>query len=248
VITRSTVLIFCLLTGGKLTANEITVFAAASLSDSLKAIASEYTKSTGEKVIFNFAASNTLAQQISAGAPADIFFSADEAKMNALDKAGLILNKTRGDLLENSLVIIIPEGTTNINKPAELTNPRIKHLSIGDPLAVPAGIYAKLWLQKIGIWNSVQSKIIPAENVRAAMAVVESGNAEAGIVYKTDAAISKNIRVAFAIPINDGPQITYPAALLKDSKHINAAYKFLKFLEGKQAHAIFTKFGFSVCD
>ncbi len=234
-------------TGG-LHAAEIMVFAAASLTESLKDIAAGYEKTSGDVVRFNFAASNTLAQQIQAGAPADVFFSADEAKMEALDKAGLIAQDTRKDLLGNSLVVIVPEGGPAIAKIADLTTPAIKHLSLGDPKAVPAGVYAKACLEKAGFWPALEPKVVPADNVRAALVVVESGNAEAGIVYKTDAAISKKVKVALEIPAADGPKITYPAALLKDPRNPEAARKFLIYLAGKEADETFVKFGFSVID
>lgn len=224
---------------------EITVFAAASLTDSLKEIAANYEKSTGEKVRFNFAASNTLAQQIQAGAPADIFFSADEAKMDALATAGLIAKDTRLDLLGNSLVIITPLDGLAIATAKDLTGPAIKHLSLGDPRAVPAGIYAKTWLEKAGLWKALQPKIVPAESVRTALAVVESGNAEAGIVYKTDAAISKKVKVVIAIPAAASPAIIYPVAIVKDSRNAAAARKFLAHLAAKEAAETFVKFGFS---
>ncbi len=224
---------------------DITVFAAASLTDSLKEIAASYEKATGEKVRFNFAASNTLAQQIQAGAPADIFFSADEAKMDVLAAAGLIASDTRKDLLGNSLVVITaPEGPT-ITLPKDLAGPAIKHLSIGDPRAVPAGIYAKSWLEKIGLWKFLQPRIVPAESVRTALAVVESGNAEAGIVYKTDASISKKVKVVMEIPAADTPGIIYPMAIVKDSRNAAAARKFLTHLAGKESTETFVKFGFS---
>jgi molybdate transport system substrate-binding protein len=241
-------ILLSLLAVGPLTAAEITVFAAASLTDSLKEIAKGYEKTSGDTVRFNFAASNTLAQQIQAGAPADVFFSADEAKMDSLDAAGLIAKETRKDLLGNSLVIITPPEGVKISKPADLTQPAIKHLSLGDPKAVPAGVYAKAWLEKAGLWKSVEARVVPAENVRAAMAVVESGNAEAGIVYKTDAAISKKITVALEIPSAEGPKITYPAAVVKDSRNADAARKFLTYLAEKTADETFAKFGFSVID
>ncbi len=245
---RSIVILVSLFAVGKLLATEITVFAAASLTDALKEIATGYEKTTGEKVQFNFAASNTLAQQIQAGAPADIFFSADEAKMDALDKAGLIAKDTRKDLLGNSLVIITPEDGLKITKAEDLTQPSVKHLSLGDTKAVPAGVYAKAWLERVKLWEALQPKVVPAENVRAAMAVVESGNAEAGIVYKTDAAISKKVKVAMEIPVAEGPKITYPAAVVKESRNADAARKFLTHLAGKEADTTFAKFGFSLID
>ncbi len=189
-----------LLAAARLAAGEVMVFAAASLSDSLREIAADYRKATGETVRFNFAASNILAQQIRAGAPADVFFSADEAKMDALADAGLIAMETRRNLLGNSLVVITPEKGLSITTPEELTQPGVEYFSLGDPRAVPAGLYAKAWLEKRGLWAALQGRIVPAENVRAAMAVVESGNAGAGIVYKTDAALSKKVRIAFEIP------------------------------------------------
>jgi len=236
------------LSAGQLFAAELTVFAAASLTDSLKQIGAEYEKATGDKVRFNFAASNVLAQQIQAGAPADIFFSADEAKMDSLDKAGLISSETRKNLLGNTLVIITAENGLTLSKPEDLAKPEIKHLSLGDPKAVPAGVYAKEWLEKIGLWKSIETKVVPAENVRAAMAVVESGNAEAGIVYKTDAAISKKVTVALEVPAADGPKIIYPAAVVKDSRNAEAARKLLGFLADKKADETFAKFGFSVIE
>lgn len=224
---------------------EITVFAASSLTDSLTEIAAGYEKATGDKVRFNFAASNTLAQQIQAGAPADIFFSADEAKMDSLVAAGLIANETRKDLLGNSLVIITPLDGPAITHAKDLTSPAIKYLSLGDPRAVPAGVYAKAYLEKAGLWAALQPKVVPAESVRTALAVVESGNAEAGIVYKTDAAISKKVKVVLEIPTADTPKITYPAAMVKDSRNAGAARKFLAYLSENAATETFRKFGFS---
>jgi molybdate transport system substrate-binding protein len=230
------------------TAADITVFAAASLTDALKEIAVGYEKTTGDKVRFNFAASNTLAQQIRAGAPADLFFSADGARMDALESEGMIVKDTRRNLLENSLVVITPENGLKISTPGDLAKPAVRHLSLGNPQAVPAGVYAKAWLEKTGLWKSVEAKVVPAENVRAAMAVVESGNAEAGIVYKTDAAISKKVTVALEIPTAQGPKITYPAAVLKDSRNAAAARRFLSHLAEPAADETFAKFGFSVID
>ena len=237
-----------LLASGNLLAGEITVFAAASLTDALKEIATNYGKSTGGKLVFNFAASNTLAQQIQAGAPADIFFSADEAKMDTLASAGLIVRDTRKDLLENTLVVITPPQGLKISKAADLGNAAIKHFSIGDPKAVPAGVYAKAWLEKVGLWATIEPKIVPAENVRAAMAVVESGNAEAGIVYKTDAAQSRKVWVALDIPAAEGPKIIYPAAVVADSRNKEAARRFLSYLAGRESDETFRKFGFSVIE
>lgn len=226
-------------------ATEITVFAAASLTDALQEIGKDYEKESGDKVSFNFAGSNTLAQQIRAGAPADVFFSADEARMDTLTAAGLIVKSTRKDLLGNSLVVITPVGGLKIASPVDLKSASIRYLSLGDPKAVPAGIYAKSWLEKAGLWADLKGKIVPAENVRAALAVVASGNAEAGIVYKTDAATSKKVTVAYEIPAADAPAIAYPAAVVADSRQPAAARKFLAHLAGDAAMKTFAKYGFS---
>ena len=226
-------------------AGEIEVFAAASLTDALKEIAATYEKSSGDKIIFNFAASNTLEMQIAAGAPADIFFSADEAKMNDLQKQGLIAKETRKDFLSNSLVIVVPDDSAvTLTSAAQLADAKIKKIALGQPQSVPAGIYAREYLQKIGIWAQVEAQIIPMENVRAALAAVETGNVDAGIVYKTDALHSKKVKVAFEVPVSEGPAIAYPAARVEGSKHAAAAKKFLDYLGKAGSLKTFEKYGF----
>jgi molybdate transport system substrate-binding protein len=237
-------LTLAMVTGGRLVAEEITVFAAASLTGALTQIGVAHEKATGDTVRFNFASSNTLARQIEAGAPADVFFSADEAQMDSLAARGLITNESRRALLGNSLVIVTAPDGPAIAKVADLTNPAIKRLSLGDPKAVPAGVYAKKYLEKLGLWNALEPKVVPAGNVRAALAVVEAGNAQAGIVYKTDAATSKRVKVAVEIPASEGPEITCPVALVTGSRHPAAAKKFLAALTDKTAGEVFTKHGF----
>ena len=228
-------------------ASDITVFAAASLTDSLKSIAGDYEKQTGNKVQLNFGASSTLARQIEKGAPADLFFSADEARMNELQGRGLLVDGTRESRLSNSLVVVVAnDSTLDIHSPKDLTNAAITHVALADPKAVPAGVYSREYLEKLGLWQTVQPKVVPAENVRAALAAVESGNVEAGMVYKTDAAISKKVKVACEVPPQDGPPISYPMAVLKESEHQNDAKAFLKFLEGPQAAQTFERYGFVV--
>jgi molybdate transport system substrate-binding protein len=226
-------------------AEEIEVFAAASLTDALNEIAADYEKSTGDKVIFNFAASGPLEMQIKAGAPADLFFSADELKMTDLAMQGLVAKETRKDLLSNSLVIVVPDDSNlTLASAKDLADPKFKKIALGDTKTVPAGIYAKEYLQKIGIWPQVEERVIPCESVRAALAAVESGNVDAGIVYKTDAHISKKVKVAHEVPIAEGPVITYPAALVQGSKHTDAAKKFLDYLGEPGSRKIFEKYGF----
>src|SRR5882724_11798946 len=194
---------------------EVTVFAAASLTDSLREIAATYEKQSIDKIVFNFGASSTLARQLEEGAPADIFFSADEAKMNDLEKKGLILKDTRKSRLSNSLAIVVAaDQGAAISAPGDLATDKVKRLALAEPKTVSAGIYAKEYLQKQNLWSAVESKVVPTENVRAALAAVEAGNVEAGIVYKTDAAISKQVKVAYEVPINNSPDISYPMAVV----------------------------------
>jgi molybdate transport system substrate-binding protein len=226
---------------------EIMVFAAASLSDSLQQIGADYHRQTGNNVLFNLAASSTLARQIEAGAPADIFFSADEAQMQNLEKQGLILSETRRDRLGNSLVIVVTsDSSLKIHSPAELAEEKIRRIALADPQAVPAGVYSKEYLQKLNLWEKVAPKVVPMENVRGALAAVESGNVDAGMVYKTDADISQKVKVVYEIPREDGPKITYPTAVVKDSKQKKAAVAFLDYLEGEDAAKVFEHYGFVV--
>ncbi len=181
-------------------AAQVTVFAAASLTDSLKEIAAAYEKQSGGRIVFNFAASGLLARQIEEGAPADIFFSADEAWADALETKGLLVKETRKNLLANSLVFVTASDIVGVQSPGDLTNAAVKRVALGDPKTVPAGTYAKVYLEKSGLWRGIEAKVIPCVNVRAVLAAVESGNVDAGVVYKTDAAISKKVRVVFEVP------------------------------------------------
>ena len=228
-----------------LRAVEVTVFAAASLTDSLKEIGAAYEKTSGDKIIFNFGASSTLARQIEAGAPADIFFSADEAKMDGLAAKELIDAGTRKSRLGNALVVVVPnDSALEIKSAGNLTNDSIKKIAFADPKAVPAGVYGRAWLTNMQVWAAIEPKVIPTENVRAALAAVESGNVEAGVVFKTDAGISKKVKVAYEVPAKDAPKISYPMALVKDSKQADAAKKFLDYLAAEEAGQVFTRFGF----
>ena len=226
---------------------DVTVFAAASLTDSLKQIAADYQKQTGRTVTFNFEASSMLARQIQEGAPADIFFSADETQMDRLAEKGLIDPATRADRLGNTLVVVAPaDSNLQIHSAADLASPDVKQIALADPKAVPAGVYAKEWLEKFKVWDDIMPKVVPAENVRAALAAVASGDVDAGVVYKTDAAISKSVKLVYEVPHADGPDIRYPMALVKTSQHPDAAKQFLEFLNSKDAAQVFERFGFAV--
>jgi molybdate transport system substrate-binding protein len=158
----------------------------------------------------------------------------------------LLVKATRTNLLANSLVIVSALDTATVRSPGDLTNAAVKRVALGDPKTVPAGTYAKVYLEKSGLWPGIEPKVIPCENVRAVLAAVESGNVDAGVVYKTDAAISRKVRVVFEVPAGDGPKITYPAALVKDAPQPEAARRFLGYLAGKEAGEVFSRHGFVV--
>jgi molybdate transport system substrate-binding protein len=228
-----------------LRAADLNVFAATSLSDALKELAPAYEARSGDKLRFNLGASSLLARQIKEGAPADVFFSADEAKMNDLAKAGLIAVETRRSLLSNTLVIVVHiEKGAAVNSPADLASDAVRRLALAEPLTVPAGIYAREYLQRAGLWDQVRGKVVPLENVRACLSMVESGNVDAGIVYRTDALISKKVRIAYEVAFADGPKIAYPLAVTRETKQPEAARRLAAFLASAEARAVFAKYGF----
>ena len=228
---------------------DVYVSAAASLGDALKEIGAAYEKTSGDHLVLNFAASSVLARQIEEGAPADLIFSADEAKLDDLEKNGLLAPGTRKSLLSNQLVVIVPaDSTLGIASAKDLTYPAVKRIAMGEPSSVPAGIYGRTYLEKLGLWQAIQPKVIPEENVRAALAAVESGDVEAGIVYKTDELIAKGVKLAVEVPLKDGPDISYPVAILKESKQPDAAKKLEDYLESPAAKTVFQKYGFIVKD
>jgi molybdate transport system substrate-binding protein len=228
-------------------AASVTVFAAASLTDSMKEIAGRYEKQSGDKIVLNFAGSGLLARQIQEGAPADIFFSADESRITALEQQGLL--ECRVNLLGNTLVAVVLKDSENkISSANDLTSPDVKRVAIGEPKLVPAGTYAKTYLEGKKLWPAIAPKVIPCESVRAVLAAVESGNVEAGIVYQTDAAVSKKVKIAFSVPVAEGPKIIYSVALVKESKQPAAARKFFDWLKNESSAEAFRKAGFIVLE
>jgi len=225
-------------------ASETLVFAAASLSDALTEIGKAYEAGGGGKVIFNFAASNDLARQIEAGAPAAIFVSANKAQAERLEKSGKVKAGDSFPLLGNSLVIVVPRdsSTSSLAGPRDLL--RFERLSLADPEAVPAGVYAKTWLTHEGIWAQVAPKVVPALDVRAALAAVAAGNVPVGIVYATDAASSDKVKVVHRVPAEATPDLRYYAAPIAPGSPAAAA--FLAFLKGPKAREIFVRYGFTV--
>jgi molybdate transport system substrate-binding protein len=218
------------------------VFAAASLSDALREVGRNFEARTGQRVVLSFGGSNDLARQIRAGAPAEVFVSASTERMDEVERAGLVRAGDRVDLLSNRLVVVVPaESTLTLAAPEGLTHAR--RLALGDPEAVPAGIYARQWLERRGLWEQLRDRVVPTLDVRAALAAVESANADAGIVYRTDAAVSKRVRVAFLVPEEETPRIVYPAALLATARG-SAARAFYEHLRSPAARQVFERLGF----
>ena len=244
---RWAVLAFVLLflAAARARAGELQVFAAASLTDALQELAARYEKGGGDHILLNLGASSMLARQIAAGAPADVFFSADEAKMDDLEKRRLLLAGTRRDRLSNTLVVVVPASSRRkIGSAADLADPTLRALALADPAGVPAGIYAKSYLERKGVWARLSARVIPTEDVRAALSAVAAGNADAGIVYKTDARISSKVRIAYEVPRAEGPRIAYPVAAVAGTRHPAEARKFLAYLESPAAAAVFERYGF----
>lgn len=225
----------------------ITVSAAISLTDALTAIAAEYAGAGRGAVRFNFGPSNLLARQIVSGADVDLFFSADDAQMNVVAREGLLKEGSRVDLVANQLAVVVPnDRPRTFAGIGQLADPAFRRIAIGDPVAVPAGVYAKQYLEKEGLWMALQARMVPTGSVRAALAAVESGAADAAIVYRTDARVARRATVAFVVPADRAPRIVYPVAILRASSNAAEAARFLDFLRGASAARTFTRFGFTV--
>jgi molybdate transport system substrate-binding protein len=229
--------------GGR--AQSITVSAAVSLTEVMQAIAAAYEASGGHRVVLNYAGSNVLARQIINGAPVDVFISADAAQMALVEKAGMVSPGTLSPLVGNQLAIVVrKERAEAPGSAAGLTAASVRRIAIGDPEAVPAGVYARQYLERIGLWQAVQTKLLPSAGVRAALAAVENGAADAGIVYVTDARASAAVRVATVIAGPDAPSIIYPVCVVTSSKRKASGAAFVKFLQTPDASRIFRQHGF----
>ncbi|MNI26142.1 Molybdate-binding periplasmic protein precursor [compost metagenome] len=227
---------------------ELTISAAASLTDALKEIQTAYEgKNKQIKLNFNFGASGALQQQIEQGAPADLFLSAAAKNMKTLVDKQLIDQAQQKNLLINELVVVVPgDSKANVQKVEDLTSGDIKHLALGEPQTVPAGTYAKEALTKVKLWDGLQSKMVQAKDVRQVLTYVESGNAEAGFVYKTDALTSQKVKIAFQVDPTTYTPIEYPAGIVKATKYTKEASDFYAYLQSKEAQDVFVKFGFSI--
>lgn len=226
---------------------EITISAAASLKDAMDVIQENYQKKHPEvKLKFNYAGSGSLQQQILQGAPVDLFFSAAKDKFEKLVDEGLIEKKDGIDLLGNELVLIVPIEDDVMTNLEDLTEEKVDKLSIGTPDSVPAGQYAQESLKAMGLWEAIEPKIVYAKDVRQVLSYVETGNVDAGLVYKTDAMISDKVKIVTTVPPNTYPPIVYPVGIIKDSKHCEAAKQFYQYVQSDAALKVFEDYGFII--
>ncbi|RED58645.1 molybdate ABC transporter substrate-binding protein [Cohnella lupini] len=227
---------------------EILVSAAASLTDSLYEIESRYEKDHPDiDIVYNFGSSGALQQQIEQGAPADLFLSAGTKQMRALVDNQLVDAANQIGLLRNELVVIVPTDSKNtIDSIGRLAEPEFIKLAIGEPDTVPAGSYAKESLERAEVWDRLLPKFVYAKDVRQVLTYVETGNADAGFVYKTDAMTSKKSRIAFIMDSDSHSPIEYPLGIVKATKHPKEAESFYAFLQSDDAHEIFAEYGFGI--
>lgn len=226
---------------------EITVSAAASLKDALGEIQKLYAAKKPEvKVTISFGSSGELQQQIEQGSPVDLFFSAGKKQMDNLEKENLIIRESRSDILSNDMVLIVGKDNNTVKSFRDLSKPSVKNIGIGTPESVPAGKYAKETLTSMKLWDTLKPKLVPAKDVRQVLAYVETGNAEAGLVYGSDALISDKVKIAAVAPADSHKPIVYPAAIVAATKNRAAAEDFLNFLHSKEATGVFLKYGFQI--
>jgi molybdate transport system substrate-binding protein len=245
----SAALTACTARSSPTSAGPVRVSAAVSLTDTLGEVAKRWEAAGNPHVELNFAASNVLARQILEGAPVDVFISADNAQMDRVISGGAADGADRVTLFTNQLVVIAPAARTLPGTPPEsLADNDVKRVAIGDPQGVPAGVYAKAWLERAGLWRRIEPKIVPAGSVRAALAAVEAANADAGIVYRTDARGNAKVAIVYEVPIADAPAIVYPGAVLRHAAHQDTARRFIAYLQSAASREVFAAAGFLAPD
>jgi molybdate transport system substrate-binding protein len=226
---------------------ELRMSAAASLRDVLDELAPALERATGARLALNLGGSSDLARQIVAAAKVDLFFSADEAWMDHVAAAGLVDAGSRRSPLSNRLVVVVPATSAlEIRGARDLAGPAIRRLSLAQPETVPAGRYARSWLESRGAWDAVAARVVPALDVRAALAAVESGAIDAGVVYRTDAARSERVRIAFEVPADEGPEISYALAAIAGRPRLELARRVVDWISGPEAAPVFERHGFVV--
>lgn len=225
---------------------DITISAAISLQNTLQDIARLYHEQNPNVTVhLNLGASGTLQRQIEQGAPVDLFISAAPSEMDALENKDLILRDTRQNLVTNSVVLIAPAGRNLIHHFQDLAAPFVKVIAIGNPRSVPAGKYAEEVLTHFGLYSKLEPKFVLASDVRQVLTYVETGNADAGIVYETDALTTQRVAIVLTAPPGSHSPVIYPVAVIKGSHDVDAAKALESFLLGPQSAAVFRKYGFT---
>ena len=227
---------------------ELCISAAASLTDVMKEIGTKYEAAhPGMKITYNFGSSGALQSQIEEGAPADVFVSAAQQQMDALEKKDLLIKDTRKDLLENAVVVIVPKDSKlELASIEEIATDKVKKIALGEPKGVPVGQYSEEVFKSVNLLEQVKAKAVYGSDVRQVLTWVENGEVDCGIVYATDAAISKNVRILMTTPDSSHKPVVYPAAVVKATKNEKDAKDFMAFLSTPEIKALFEKYGFQV--
>jgi molybdate transport system substrate-binding protein len=225
-------------------AQPLTVSAASSLADVMADVGRAWVAAGGIGIQVNAGGSNVLARQVAHGARVDVFVSADHAQMDVAAASGRLVAGSVRDLLSNTLVVVVPGGAPSATMtPADLAGPRVRRVALGNPQSVPAGVYARQWLERAGLWSAVSPKVVPTFTVRAALAAVRAGRVDAGVVFATDARTAPDVVVAYRVPAADAPAIRYPVAVVRGPREAEAG-RFVQFLTSPAARAIFEAAGF----
>ncbi|HPL53603.1 MAG TPA: molybdate ABC transporter substrate-binding protein [Bacillota bacterium] len=224
----------------------LTISAAASLKGAMEEVKAAYAEEKPNVILTcNFGSSGSLQQQIEQGAEVDVFFSAAAKQMDALQEKGLIVEDTRKNILENKIVLIVPKDVTSVTDFNDLTSDNVKKIALGETKSVPVGQYSEEVLKKLNLMDTIESKVVFGKDVKEVLTWVETGNADAGMVYETDSITSEKVRVVAYAPEGSHKPVVYPAAVIKDSKNIDASKNFMSFLCSEKAKSIFEKYGFA---
>ncbi|MDO4173866.1 MAG: molybdate ABC transporter substrate-binding protein [Eubacteriales bacterium] len=234
---------------GSASESTVTIYAAKSMTDCMDELIADYDERHPEvEISANYASSGDLQSQIENGAPCDIFLSAAQTQMDALEEEGLVDTDSRSDLLTNEAVLVTPTDTDIVSSFADLAADNVKKVAIGNPDSVPAGQYAQEILTTLGIWDTVSEKAVLGSDVRQVLAWCETGEVDAGIVYATDAAVTDAVQVVCAAPEDSCDPVVYPVALTAEGAKNEAAEEFLAFLQSADAAVVFEAYGFGVSE
>ena len=228
--------------------DEVLVFAATSLTDAMTEAAAEYEASSGTNIEVSFGPSRALAQQIASGAPADLYFAAGQPPMDFLVEGGQVSEDGIVRLLSNKIVLITGQDAPSVGDISELADADFERIAMPDPEIAPAGNYAKTALQNLGLWERMLPSIVFANDVRATLSYVQTGNADAGFLYQTDAATADDVAVLDIVPTDSYPDVVYPAAVVQGADNREGAEAMLEFLRGDAAREIFRRHGFTPLD